>query len=166
MVTQDFQTKLVELQSSMLNFAFKLTSDRDRAYDLLQDTTLRALDSEDYYRKDTNFKAWVMRIMHNLFINNVRRQSYSVSVSENAGDMYDTNISSGADETPDCIYSVHEINEAINEFSDDFRIPFSLFVSGYKYSEISEKLSLPVGTVKSRIYTARKRLQTRFAGYC
>lgn len=166
MATFEFQNKLVELQSSLLNFAFKLTSDRDRAYDLLQDTTLKALDYESYYKKDTNFKAWVMRIMHNLFINDYRHLSYTTHMTEPTGDIYDINISHDTDETPECSYSVKEINAAINEFSDDFRIPFSLYVSGYKYSEISEKLSLPVGTVKSRIFSARKRLQTRFAGYC
>ena len=53
-----FQSKLMDLQSNMLNFAYMLTSNRDDAYDLLQDTTLKALDSEDKFTEDANFKGW------------------------------------------------------------------------------------------------------------
>ena len=57
--TTTFQTNLMNLQSNLLNFAFMLTSNRDDAYDLLQDTTLKALDNQDKYAENTNFKAWV-----------------------------------------------------------------------------------------------------------
>jgi len=68
-----FQSKLMSLQSNMLNFALMLTSNRDDAYDLLQDTTLKALDNSDKYVENTNFKGWVFTIMRNIFINNYRR---------------------------------------------------------------------------------------------
>ncbi|WP_300878772.1 sigma factor-like helix-turn-helix DNA-binding protein, partial [uncultured Duncaniella sp.] len=58
-----------------------------------------------------------------------------------------------------------EISDAINEFPDEYRIPFSMHVAGYKYNEIAEKMNLPLGTVKSRIFFARKKLQVRFADY-
>lgn len=56
MSSKNFKTKLLDLQSNMLNFAYLLTSNRDDAYDLLQDTTLKALDNEDKYVDNTNFK--------------------------------------------------------------------------------------------------------------
>ena len=52
-----------------------------------------------------------------------------------------------------------EINKAINSFTDEYKVPFSMHVSGYKYEEIAKHLSLPIGTVKSRIFFARKRLK-------
>ena len=52
-----------------------------------------------------------------------------------------------------------------NEFSEEYRIPFSMHVAGYKYNEIAEQMNLPLGTVKSRIFFARKKLQERFADY-
>ncbi|WP_290430707.1 sigma factor-like helix-turn-helix DNA-binding protein, partial [Paramuribaculum intestinale] len=55
--------------------------------------------------------------------------------------------------------------DAINEFPDKYRIPFSMHVAGYKYGEIAEKMQLPLGTIKSRIFFARQQLQTRFADY-
>ena len=58
-----------------------------------------------------------------------------------------------------------EISDAINSFSDDYRIPFTMHVSGYKYNEIAEKMNLPLGTVKSRIFFARQRLQKMLKDY-
>ncbi len=69
MATKEFQTKLMGLQANLLNFAYMLTSNRDNAYDLLQDTTLKALDNESKYVENTNFKGWVFTIMSNIFIN-------------------------------------------------------------------------------------------------
>ncbi|MDE5998200.1 MAG: RNA polymerase sigma factor, partial [Muribaculaceae bacterium] len=61
--------------------------------------------------------------------------------------------------------SVKEITALINTFSDEFRIPFNMHVAGYKYSEIAEELDLPVGTIKSRIFFARKRLREQLADF-
>ena len=63
MANKEFEAKLMSLQSNLLNFAFMLTSNRDNAYDLLQDTTLKALDNESKYVDNTNFKGWVFTIL-------------------------------------------------------------------------------------------------------
>lgn len=161
-----FQSKLMSLQSNMLNFALMLTSNRDDAYDLLQDTTLKALDNSDKYVENTNFKGWVFTIMRNIFINNYRRNVRSATVVDQTEDLYHLNICQDSGfETPEGSYGANEISAAINEFSDEYRIPFSMHVAGYKYGEIAEKMNLPLGTVKSRIFFARKRLQARFADY-
>ena len=166
MASKEFQDKLMSLQSNMLNFAFMLTSNRDNAYDLLQDTTLKALDNESKYVDNTNFKGWVFTIMRNIFINNYRRVSRNATVVDQTEDLYHLNLSqdSGLD-SPEGSYTASEITAAINSFSDDYRIPFSMHVAGYKYNEIAEKMGLPLGTVKSRIFFARKKLQEQFADY-
>ena len=164
--TTTFQTNLMNLQSNLLNFAFMLTSNRDDAYDLLQDTTLKALDNQDKYAENTNFKAWVMTIMRNLFINNYRRSVRNATVVDTTDNLYHLNLSQDSGfESPEDSYGASEITEAISEFSDEYRIPFSMHVAGYKYNEIAEKMNLPLGTVKSRIFFARKKLQERFADY-
>ncbi|MDE7421272.1 MAG: RNA polymerase sigma factor, partial [Muribaculaceae bacterium] len=66
----NFRTNLLNLQSNLMSFAYQLTSDREQAADLLQDTTLKALDNEEKFTSDSNFKGWVMTIMRNIFINN------------------------------------------------------------------------------------------------
>lgn len=143
-----------------------LTSNRDDAYDLLQDTTLKALDNEDKYADNTNFKGWVFTIMRNIFINSYRRAGRAATVIDTTDNLYHLNLcqESGL-ETPEGSLSANEISAAINEFADEYRIPFTMHVQGYKYNEIAEKMNLPLGTVKSRIFFARKKLQTRFANY-
>ena len=161
-----FQEKLMAMQQHMLNFAFMLTSNRDDAYDLLQDTTLKALDNQEKYVSNTNFKGWVFTIMRNIFINNYRRNVRANTIVDRTEDLYHLNISqdSGMDD-PEGAYSVNEITKAIKDFSDDYRIPFSMHLVGYKYQEIAEHMNLPLGTVKSRIFFARRKLQARFSDY-
>lgn len=166
MTTAKFREKLLGLQQNLLNFAFVLTSNRDDAYDLLQDTTLKVLDSSDLYQDDTNFKGWVFTIMRNIFINNYRRVVRSATVIDQTDDLYHLNLSQDSGlETPEGSFGAKEITDAINEFPDKYRIPFSMHVAGYKYGEIAEKMQLPLGTIKSRIFFARQQLQTRFADY-
>lgn len=154
------------LQDNLLNFAYMLTSNRDDAYDLLQDTTLKALDNQDKYTENTNFKGWVFTIMRNIFINNYRRTARAATVVDTTDNLYHLNLSQDSGiESPEGSFGAQEITEAINSFSDEYRIPFSMHVAGYKYNEIAEKMNLPLGTIKSRIFLARKRLQARFADY-
>lgn len=158
-----FQSKLIELQSNMLNFAYMLTSNRDDAYDLLQDTTLKALDNEDKFEENTNFKGWVFTIMRNIFINNYRRGARTATIVDTTDNLFHLNLSQDSGiETPEGAFSASEISDAINEFADEYRVPFSMHVAGYKYNEIAEQMNLPLGTVKSRIFFARKKLQERF----
>lgn len=164
MATVKFQNNLLNLRPNLLNFAYMLTSNSDDAYDLLQDTTLKALDNEDKFAEGTNFKGWVFTIMRNIFINNYRRASRAATIVDTTDNLYHLNLSQDSGiESPEDTYSAGEITSAINEFSDEYRIPFSMHVAGYKYDEIADHMNLPLGTVKSRIFTARKKLQERFA---
>lgn len=166
MGTEKFQNDLMRLQSNLLNFAYMLTSNRDDAYDLLQDTTLKALDNEAKYAENTNFKGWVFTIMRNIFINNYRRIARSATVIDQTEDCYHLNLSQDSGlESPDGSYAAAEITSAINEFPEKYRVPFSMHVAGYKYNEIADEMNLPLGTIKSRIFFARQELQKRFADY-
>lgn len=73
MRTANFAQNLLSLQPELLNFAYKLTADHEEANDLLQETSLKALDNEDRYTDETNFKGWIYTIMRNIFINNYRK---------------------------------------------------------------------------------------------
>lgn len=166
MSSKNFQSKLIGLQSNLLNFAYILTSNHDDAHDLLQDTTLKALDNEDKYVDNINFKGWVFTIMRNIFINNYRRIVRSATIIDQTEDLYHLNLPQDSGfETPEGSIAAKEIYTAIDAFSDEYRIPFSMHVAGYKYNEIAEEMNLPLGTVKSRIFFARKRLQEQFKDY-
>ena len=163
---ENFKKRLIGLQGNLLSFAYQLTTNREEAQDLLQDTTLKALDNEDKYVDNVNFKGWIFTIMRNIFINNYRQTVRKATVIDQTKELYHLNVSqdSGID-TPDGSFAIKEISEAINSFSDDYRIPFSMHVAGYKYQEIAEKMQLPLGTVKSRIFFARQRLQGMLKDY-
>ncbi len=162
----NFKQRLLGLQSNLMNFAYQLTTSREAAQDLVQDTTLKVLDNEEKFVDNTNFKGWVFTIMRNIFINNYRRQVRSATVVDTTEDLYHLNISQESGlATPEGSFAAKEISEAINTFSEDYREPFTLFIAGYKYTEIAEKMSLPLGTVKSRIFFARKRLQGMLKDY-
>ena len=166
MNSKNFQNKLLELQGNLLNFAYLLTSNHDDAYDLLQDTTLKALANEGEYADNTNFKGWVFTIMRNTFINNYRQVAKSATVLDNTDNLCYLNIAAESTiETPEDSVALGEISDAINSFADDYRIPFTMHVAGYKYNEIAEKMKLPLGTVKSRIFFARKHLQEMLKDY-
>ncbi|MDE6803898.1 MAG: RNA polymerase sigma factor [Muribaculaceae bacterium] len=161
-----FKKRLLGLQSNLMNFAFQLTTSREAAADLVQDTTLKVLDNEEKYVDNVNFKGWVFTIMRNIFINNYRRQVRSATVVDNTEDLYHLNISQESGlSTPEGSFAAKEISSAINAFSDEYRIPFNMYIAGYKYSEIADKMGLPLGTVKSRIFFARKRLQGMLQDY-
>ena len=166
MATQNFQNKLVALQSNMLNFAYMLTSNRDDAYDLLQDTTLKVLDSEDKYVDNVNFKGWVFTIMRNIFINNYRKGVRTATIIDQTEDLYHLNLPQDSGfETPEGSYAAKEITAAVESLSVEYREAFSMHIAGYKYNEIAEKMNLPLGTVKSRIFFARQRLQENLKDY-
>ena len=166
MDSKKFEEKLTDLQNSMLNFAMTLTSNRDEAKDLVQETTLKALDNIDRYYDNTNFKGWVFTIMHNIFVNNYRRAIRTNTAIDQTENLYHLNLpqDSGFD-SPEGSYTVAEINKVINSFTDEYKIPFSMHVSGFKYEEIAQQLNMPIGTVKSRIFFARKRLQELLKDY-
>lgn len=163
---ESFKQRLVGLQGNLLSFAYQLTTNREAAEDLLQDTTLKALDNEEKYVDNVNFKGWIFTIMRNIFINNYRQTVRKATVIDQTEDLYHLNISqdSGLD-TPEGSFAVKEISAAVNAFSPEYREPFSMFLAGYKYNEIAEKMNLPLGTVKSRIFFARKKLREQLKDY-
>ena len=161
-----FQDRLLGLQDNLLNFAYMLTANREEAKDLLQDTTLKALDNEDKYIDNVNFKGWVFTIMRNIFINNYRRVVRNQTIIDQTEDLYHLNLPQDSGfASPEGSFTVKEITTAINSFSEEYRIPFSMHVAGYKYNEIAEKMDLTWGTVKSRIFFARQRLQEMLKDY-
>ncbi len=160
-----FKERLLALQSNLFSFAYKLTADSEEAHDLLQDTTLKALDNESKYSDNSNFKGWLFTIMRNIFINNYRRTVRERTVIEGTEDLYQLNFQQPTNSTPEGTYAVNEITQIIDSFSEDYSKPFSMYVAGYKYEEIAEILDIPLGTVKSRIFTTRQKLRSILKDY-
>ena len=160
MKTTTFAQNLLSIQTELFHFAFKLTADREEANDLLQETSLKALDNEEKYTSETNFKGWVYTIMRNIFINNYRKVVRDQTFVDQTDNLYHLNLpqESGFQST-ESAYDLKEMHRIVNALPREYKIPFSMHVSGFKYREIAEKLGLPLGTVKSRIFFTRQKLQ-------
>lgn len=151
--------------------ALRMTRNQSDAEDLVQETYLRAFRSLDQYRDGTNLRAWLFRIMTNAYINDYRKrarrpQSSSLDDIEDFY-LYDHLIDSGVQpstERPEEIVlnrlTAEDVVGALDSLSDDFRhVVLLADVEGFTYREIAEILDIPVGTVMSRLYRARRRLQ-------
>lgn len=155
-----FRKELVGVQAELLRFAYKLTTDREEANDLLQETSLKALDNEDKYTSDTNFKGWMYTIMRNIFINNYRKVLRDQTYVDHTDNLYHLNLPQDSNfESTEKAYDLKEMYRVVNALAKEYRIPFVMHLSGFKYREIADKLDLPLGTVKSRIFFIRKKLQ-------
>jgi RNA polymerase sigma-70 factor (ECF subfamily) len=166
MTRNQFNDELLGVRQKLHYYALSLTADPEKADDLLQETMLKALTYREKYTQNTNFKAWIYTIMKNTFINDYRK---SVKVRNTFNDSNnDFHLIFSKDKVypaPDSIYSAVEITKTIDELEDEYRIPFKMFLDGYKYKEIAEELNLPIGTVKSRIFFSRKKLEKSLHGY-
>lgn len=160
MKNSGFKKDLVKVQDELLRFAYKLTTNREEANDLLQETALKALDNEDKYTPDTNFKGWMYTIMRNIFINNYRKVVRDQTFIDQTDNLYHLNLPKNNEfESTESAYDLKEMRRIVNSLPKEYRTPFAMHVSGFKYREIAEKLNLPLGTVKSRIFFTRQKLQ-------
>src|SRR5690606_256835 len=133
---------------------------REEAKDLYQETAFRALSNRDKFIPGTNLKAWLLTIMKNIFINNYRKKVKANTIIDSTDNQF--LINSGANVVENGAESqilIDEITAMIDKLDDSLRVPFEMHRVGYKYQEIADKLRLPLGTVKSRIFFARKELK-------
>lgn len=139
--------------------AMRLTRDINDAEDLIQETIVRALTNEDKFQEGTNIRAWLFTIMKNIFINDYRKKTKRNTVIDTTDNLYYINASSTISNAGERSFVMNDIRNALMRISNELRVPFLMHFKGYKYNEIAEQLNLPLGTVKSRIFFARKELK-------
>lgn len=166
MTDQQFNQHVRETQTVFTSVALKFTSDRQDAQDLIQETLMRVYRSRDSFQEGTNFKNWGLMIMRNTFINEYRKRKVRGNLMrpvELTG-MTESDKASTNDSGEERLF-VGEITSAIEGLSKLYSVPFSMFYQGFEYQEIAAHLGLPIGTVKSRIFTARQLLKLRLRQY-
>jgi RNA polymerase sigma-70 factor (ECF subfamily) len=160
MASEKFVDQILELDPSLKAFAYHLTKDKEDANDLIQETHYRAISNEDKFAKGTNIKAWLFTIMKNIFINNYRKKSRRKTVFDNTEDQYLLKSAPAmVGNKAESNLMMDDLQRAINNLDMQYRKPFMMHYLGYKYQEIAEEMELPLGTVKSRIFFARKLLK-------
>jgi RNA polymerase sigma-70 factor (ECF subfamily) len=162
MSTLEFDKKLEVLTDSLNAFAYNLTKNSEDAKDLYQETAIRAIVNRDKFRPDTNFKAWTFTIMKNIFINNYRKKLKTNTLIDSTDNLYFINSGNASiDNDAHSNILMDELNRMVGELEENIRVPFLMHYEGYKYQEIADAFNLPLGTVKSRIFFARKALKER-----
>lgn len=160
MPVADFEESLLKYSEFLMPFAFTLTHDKEQAKDLYQETITRALFNKEKYNLGTNIKAWLYTIMRNVFINHYRKKNrLGITTIDTTNDFF-TNVSTTITSNTAITTIGHkEIETHIYKLPEVFKHPFILHFNGYKYTEISTILCEPLGTIKSRIFFARKILR-------
>ncbi|MEX6689238.1 RNA polymerase sigma factor [Danxiaibacter flavus] len=153
-----FSNKLLQNETALKNLALQLTRNSQDAEDLFQETFCKALEYREKYRSDSCLGAWLYVIMRNIFINMYRRKKRSLKLFRTVAD------STPAMNSIELSYRLdtcdRPIKSQIAQLPNHYQTPLVLYLEGYKYLEISELLAEPLGTIKGRIFFARKILKS------
>ncbi|MFT6815030.1 MAG: RNA polymerase sigma factor (sigma-70 family) [Sphingobacteriales bacterium] len=147
-------------------YALQFTRNMEEANDLVQETMLKAITYYQKFREGTNLKGWLYTIMKNTFINNYRRTTKINKVITQGDEISQTNLTlSATHNLGESKFIMTDIQNALDNLKVDYRIPFDMYFTGYKYHEIADQLEIPIGTVKTRIHIARKQLKEQLSDY-
>jgi RNA polymerase sigma-70 factor (ECF subfamily) len=166
MSKNEFGVMITSYQSFLLQLAMKLTRSSEDSNDLIQETYFKALKSSHKFKEGTNIKGWLYTIMKNTFINSYRKKKNQNTFVDETENNYFLNVNESEkavtiDSQVDRSYLMGQINSVDKLYVDTFM----MYYNGYKYEEIAAKLEIPVGTVKSRIFLARKKMMEKLKDY-
>lgn len=151
------QNTLVGEIDKLKKFALKLTRNESDADDLTQSTVLRAIEKSHLFESGTNLFGWTSKIMYNLFVSEYRRKMKF----ETQYDPEHYIASQSVDAVQENVIELRRTNEAMNRLSNSHReILVMVCVKEMQYADVSKKLRIPVGTVRSRLSRARHSLQS------
>jgi RNA polymerase sigma-70 factor (ECF subfamily) len=155
-----FNYDLIKLQEQLYYYALQLTEDREDALDLVQETSYKALKNRNRLHNNDHIRAWLYTILKNTYINYLRSSHFRQLT-------YDTdelikhyeNPRPGNDVLPDEQLINKELHEIIRMLPRAYEKPILLFLAGFSYKEIAQKMNIPIGTVKSRIHLGKKQIR-------
>jgi RNA polymerase sigma-70 factor, ECF subfamily len=159
--TATFEELAMPLFDQLYNFAQWLTQNRSEAEDLVQETYVKALKGFSSFQADTNFRAWIYRILRNTFLTSRTGLKATATVPLDEEGALEIPASAG---TPESIFIEHSQEQLLQGAMEELPLHFREIlllceVEEMSYQEISEALSIPIGTVMSRLSRARKALR-------
>ncbi|MCC7297035.1 MAG: sigma-70 family RNA polymerase sigma factor [Bacteroidia bacterium] len=157
---------MVEEIQPLRNYALSLTHNNEDSNDLVQETVLKAYRYKDKFEEGTNLRGWLYTILKNSFINNYRRDMKRNTFLDSTDNTYFLDIPSHRTENQAELKFIRkDLETAVDALPLELRITFTMNVEGYKYHEIAEELQIPIGTVKTRIFVAKRILREKLAVY-
>jgi RNA polymerase sigma-70 factor, ECF subfamily len=155
-----FEELAMPLFDQLYNFARWLTQDTADAEDLVQETYVKALRGFSSFQLGTNFRAWMYRILRNSFLSSRTGLKTMVAIDEET----EEDLLPAENTTPESILIAQVDREGVQEALGDLPVPFREIlllceVEEMSYQEIAETLAIPIGTVMSRLFRARKALR-------
>ena len=151
--------KLVKILKQLESYAFMLTHDRDKANDLLQETSLKIMNNCQNYHEDGFFTPWAKTVMKNTFLNEVKNTNRNSDRIVDGYDFYhDENVHPFVTES-EVPYTVNEIRKAMRELPVMQYKVLRMRENGFKYEEIAKALDISIGSVKSKIFAAKAKLK-------
>lgn len=155
---KEFTAKYFWVESVLLKTAINLTDNIEDSKDLIQESIYRAYKYRTQYTPWTNFKARMTTIVWNTFLTSQHKKNKFRLISDKT-EINDANISISVDNTANSEMWYKQIIIYIKMLDGMFSVPFLMFYRWLEYKEISKHLNIPVGTVKSRLFLARKKLK-------
>ncbi len=166
MTALEFNHQIANLQGVLRLFTYRFTKSRVESEDLIQDTILKALRYRDKFKENTNLKGWLFTIMRNTYINGYRKKKKANTWLDDTPDLLKLNVEETyTHNRPGKNLEYNEILEKSKEIDSFLWEPFKMYTDGYKYQEIADHFNLPLGTVKNRIFHARKEMQEKLKDY-
>jgi RNA polymerase sigma-70 factor (ECF subfamily) len=169
----EFEKEAVPHMDILYNYALRMTSNRDDAADLVQETFLKAFRFWDKYEKGTNIRAWLFRIMKNSYINKYRKETKEPDTVDydDIQNFYNSIKAESADPN-DLQRKIFgglledDIAKALEALPEEFRTVVILCdIEGLSYEEIAEFVDCPIGTVRSRLHRGRRILRGMLLNY-
>ena len=153
-----FERLISRYQKAVYNFALYLTNEREHASDIAQDAFVKVFRSLKNFRGDCSFKNWLFRVVRNVFIDDMRRQYHKCRAKSVNYDELTERDTVHEDGTEQRIIKEVLCN-ALERLSLELRTSLVMYeLQGFSYEEISAIEGVGLGTVKSRIFKARKKL--------
>lgn len=162
--TASYETEVLPHLDVLYRVARRMTGNAADAEDLVQETLLKALRGWEGFRPGSNARAWLLTILRNAFINGYRRRKREpVTMDIDVADRHSV-IRDAAEADPEASFFTKLVDEtvlkAVEALPEEFREALVLSdLEGLAYAEVAQVLDVPVGTVKSRLFRARRLLQ-------
>jgi RNA polymerase sigma-70 factor (ECF subfamily) len=161
-----FGYEIYQHTAFLRTLALKLTHHSEDAEDLIQETFYKAIKNRDRYQEGTNLKGWLYTILKNTFINNYRKKRNQNTYTDDTENQFILgSMASDRASEADSPAELSTILENIETVEQSYLDAFMMYFNGYKYEEIAQEMNIPLGTVKSRIFLARKKMMEKLKDF-